>query len=84
VAQLRPLWDLVLGAICFDPLDAGVRTRIRGFIKELLETELGAALGRDRYQRPRPGETGVGGSPVVGLAIGTVIASASLWEPSGR
>ena len=31
----------------FDPLENGVRTRIRGFIEELLEAELDAALGRD-------------------------------------
>jgi putative transposase len=36
----------------FDPLETGVRTRIRGFIEELLEAELDAALGRDRYKRP--------------------------------
>jgi hypothetical protein len=28
-----------------------VRTRIRGFIEELLEAELDAALGRARYER---------------------------------
>ena len=39
----------------FDPLENGVRTRIRGFIEELLEAELDAALGRDRYERPRHG-----------------------------
>ena len=37
----------------FDPLETGVRTRIRGFIEELLEAELDAALGRDRYERPQ-------------------------------
>ena len=37
----------------FDPLETGVRTRIRGFIEELLEAELDAALGRDRYERAR-------------------------------
>ena len=37
----------------FDPLETGVRTRIRGFIEELLEAELDAALGRDRYERSR-------------------------------
>ena len=36
----------------FDPLETGVRARIRGFIEELLEAELDAALGRDRYERP--------------------------------
>ena len=39
----------------FDPLETGVRTRIRSFIEELLEAELDAALGRDRYERPRMG-----------------------------
>src|SRR5487761_2625005 len=37
----------------FDPLESGVRTRIRGFIEELLEAELDAALGRSRYERGR-------------------------------
>ena len=37
----------------FDPLESGVRTRIRGFIEELLEAELDAALGRARYERGR-------------------------------
>jgi putative transposase len=53
---------LFLGDDWFDPLEAGVRTRIRGFIEGLLEAEL-AALGRDRYERPWLGETG-GGSVV--------------------
>ena len=35
----------------FDPLENGVRTRIRGFIEELLEAELDVALGRARYER---------------------------------
>src|SRR5438045_960722 len=42
---------LFLGADWFDPLEAGVRTRIRAFIEELLEAELEAALGRKRYAR---------------------------------
>jgi hypothetical protein len=37
----------------FDPLENGVRIRIRGFIEELLEAELDAALGRARYERGR-------------------------------
>ena len=36
----------------FDPVETGVRKRIRGFIEELLEAELDAALGRNRYERP--------------------------------
>jgi transposase-like protein len=57
---------LLLGDDWFDPLEAGVRTRIRGFIEELLEAELDAALGRDRYERPRVAKTGVGGRQGVG------------------
>jgi putative transposase len=49
---------LFLGDDWFDPLEAGVRTRIRSFIEELLEAELDAALGRDRYERPRVAESG--------------------------
>src|ERR1700730_3907079 len=61
---------LFLGDDCFDPLEAGVRTRIRSFIEELLEAELDVALGRDRYQRPRLAEIGAGGRPVVGAGHG--------------
>jgi putative transposase len=57
---------LFLGDDWFDPLEAGVRTRIRGFIEDLLEAELDTALGRDRYQRPRLAKAAVGGRPVVG------------------
>ena len=35
----------------FDPLETGVRGRIRGFIEELLEAELDSGLGRHRYER---------------------------------
>ena len=45
--------ELFLGEDWFDPLEAGVRTRIRSFIEELLEAELEAALGRKRYARGR-------------------------------
>ena len=35
----------------FDPLEEGVRQRVRHFIEEILEEELQAALGRGRYER---------------------------------
>lgn len=35
----------------FDPLETAVRGRIRGFIEEMLEAELNAALQRGRYDR---------------------------------
>ena len=47
---------LFLGADWFDPLEAGVRTRIRAFIEELLEAELDAALCRKRYERRCPAQ----------------------------
>lgn len=49
--------DVFLGENWFDPLEAGVRTRIRGFIEGLLEAELDAALARKRYERPLRAET---------------------------
>lgn len=48
---------LFLGEGWFDPIEIGIRERIRGFIAELAEEELNDALGRTRYQRP--------GSPVL-------------------
>jgi putative transposase len=52
--------DVLLGENWFDPLEAGVRTRIRGFIEGLLEAELDAALSRKRYERPSLAETEAG------------------------
>jgi hypothetical protein len=60
----------------FDPLESGVRRRIRGFIEELLGAELAAALGRDRYKRPRRAETGSAVRRSWELAPGTAIARA--------
>ena len=42
---------LFAGAAWFDPIEAGLRGRIRGFIEELVEQELAEALGRRRYER---------------------------------
>ena len=39
------------GSEWFDPLEEAVRGRVRSFIEHLLEKELEAALGRERYQR---------------------------------
>jgi putative transposase len=52
--------ELFLGEDWFDPLEAGVRTRIRAFIEALLEAELEAALSRKRYERRAMPETGSG------------------------
>jgi len=42
---------LFAGETWFDPIEAGIRGRIRGFIETMLEEELAAALGRERYER---------------------------------
>jgi len=42
---------LFAGEAWFDPIEAGIRERVRGFIEELLEQELTAALGRGRCER---------------------------------
>ena len=39
------------GSDWFDPLEEAVRGQVRAFIEQLLEEELEAALGRERYQR---------------------------------
>ena len=40
-----------LGAAWFDPIEAVIRDRVRGFIENLVEAELDDALQRPRYQR---------------------------------
>jgi putative transposase len=43
---------LFAGDAWFDPIEAGIRDRVRGFIEELLEQELTAALGgRSKHER---------------------------------
>jgi putative transposase len=42
---------LFAGDAWFDPIEAGIRERVRGFIEELLEQELTAALGRGKSER---------------------------------
>lgn len=48
--------NVLVGEGWRDGLEAGVRGRIRGFIEELLDEELTAALGRARYARAREPE----------------------------
>ena len=42
---------LFAGEAWFDPIEAGIRERVRGFIEELIGQELDAVLGRGRYER---------------------------------
>src|SRR2546423_6331677 len=41
-----------LGETWFDPIEMGIRDRIRDFIEELVDAELNEVLGRARYRRP--------------------------------
>ena len=43
--------ELFAGEAWFDPIEAGIRGRVRGVIEELLEQELTQALGRSRHER---------------------------------
>jgi putative transposase len=42
---------LFSGEAWFDPIEAELRERIRGFLEEMIEQEAAAALGRGRYKR---------------------------------
>ena len=48
--------ELFTGEAWFDPIEAGLRDRVRGFIEEMVEQELAAALGRERYARSAGGK----------------------------
>jgi transposase-like protein len=44
----------------FDPIESGVRGRVRSFIEELIRCELDAVLSRPRYGRAKNADRGVG------------------------
>jgi len=44
----------------FDPIEAGLRDRVRGFIETMIRTELDAALARPRYARQPAASDGTG------------------------
>ena len=55
----------------FDPLETGVRGRIRGFIEELLEAELDSALGATAMNgEARAAQLLLRGLPAPATAIG--------------
>jgi putative transposase len=68
----------------FDPIEAGLRDRVREFIQTMIETELEAALCRPRYARRRitPDESGDGPSGITGHRHGH--RSRSLLGTFGR
>jgi hypothetical protein len=70
----------------FDPIEFGVRSRVRVFIETMMEEELDAVLSRPRYGRRRiaPGagkEAGtLEGSPAIVMAT----VRARFWERSAQ
>src|SRR5512144_859817 len=67
---------LFLGEAWFDPIEAGIREQIRGFIEGLIEEELTAALGRGRYERRHRRGSGDARAPegAMGAEMGDVAA----------
>ncbi len=51
----------------FDPIEDGLRAKVRGFIEAMIEEELTTALARPRYGRRSPGsDGGEAASPLTG------------------
>ena len=51
----------------FDPIEAGIRGRVREFIEEMIRSELDTVLSRPRYgRRIRTADDGENASGVVG------------------
>jgi putative transposase len=48
--------ELFAGEAWFEPIETGLRDRVRGFIEEMVEHELALALGRERYARVAGGK----------------------------
>ncbi len=63
--------DIMLFDNWFDPIEDGVRARVRGFIETMLEEELTAVLSRPRYvRRKASGNEEPTASPLVGCRHG--------------
>jgi transposase-like protein len=62
--------DIMLFDNWFDPIEDGVRSRVRGFIETMLEEELNDALSRPRYGRRKAPADGNAAAPLVGCRHG--------------
>ena len=55
----------------FDPIEAGLRDRVRDFIETMIRSELDAALARPRYAASQvAGDEPMPASPATGTAAG--------------
>lgn len=62
--------DIMLLDDWFDPIEGGVRERLRGFIETMLEEELDGALSRPRYGRRQASQNEEVTAPIVGYRHG--------------
>ena len=62
--------DIMLFDNWFDPIEDGVRARVRGFIESMLEEVLDVALSRPRYGRRKAPPDGSAAAPLVGCRHG--------------
>ena len=62
--------DIMLFDNWFDPIEDGVRARVRGFIETMLGEELDVALSRPRYGRRKAPPDGSAAAPLVGCRHG--------------
>ncbi|CAN2536345.1 hypothetical+protein [Methylocapsa aurea] len=62
--------DIMLFDNWFDPIEDGVRERVRGFIETMLEEELESALSRPRYARRKASPDEDAAAPIVGCRHG--------------
>ena len=62
--------DIMLFDNWFDPIENGVRERVRGFIETMLEEELESALSRPRYGRRKTGSDEDAAATIVGCRHG--------------
>lgn len=54
----------------FDPIEDGVRARVRGFIETMLEEELDGVLSRPRYGRRKANQNEAAAAPIAGCRHG--------------
>jgi hypothetical protein len=57
----------------FDPIETGIRDRVRGLIEEMIRGELDAVLSRPRYRRQArhaDGSDAAAGMPAIGTVAG--------------
>src|SRR5713101_7885724 len=66
----------------FDPIEAGLRDRVRELIQAMIESELEAALSRPRYARHPKGFPRRLMARAASRATGTVTDRGRCWGPS--